>query len=43
VLTLPFSRPRNRRDVLEHPEYHHYRRRIIDFLEHHARQSASIQ
>ena len=43
VLTLPFARPRDRRDVLEHPEYHRYRRRIIDFLEHHARQSTGIQ
>ena len=43
VLALPFSRPRERREVLEHPEYHDYRQRIIDFLEHHARQSVSMQ
>ena len=36
VLAVPFSRPRDRRQVLEHPEYQRCRRHIIDFLEHHA-------
>ena len=37
ILSLPFSRPRERSAVLEHPEYLTYRHRIMDFLEHHAR------
>ncbi len=40
VITLPFPRPRERRSVLEHPEYYQYRQKVIDFLEHHAKQSA---
>jgi nitrate/nitrite transport system ATP-binding protein len=40
IITLPFSRPRNRHDVLEHREYYRYRQKVIDFLEHHAKQSA---
>jgi len=43
ILSLPFARPRRRHDVLEHPEYYAYRQRIVDFLENHAKQSASIQ
>lgn len=39
VLQIPFPRPRIRGAVLAHPEYHACRRRVIDFLEHHARQS----
>lgn len=39
ILTLPFSRPRNRYEVLEHPQYYRYRQMVIDFLENHARQS----
>jgi nitrate ABC transporter ATP-binding subunit len=39
VLTVPFPRPRVRAAVLGHPNYHLYRRRVIDFLEHHAQQS----
>jgi nitrate ABC transporter ATP-binding subunit len=37
-LTVPFARPRNRAAVLGDPRYHAYRRRVIDFLEHHAHQ-----
>ncbi|MBW3466945.1 ABC transporter ATP-binding protein [Arthrospiribacter ruber] len=33
-LFIPFKRPRNRRDVLEHPEYYDYRGYLIDFLNH---------
>lgn len=40
ILTLPFTRPRDRRDVLEHPDYRRVRQSIINFLENHARQSA---
>ena len=39
ILTLPFARPRDRRDVLEHPQYRRLRQSIIDFLENHAKQS----
>jgi nitrate ABC transporter ATP-binding subunit len=39
VLTVPFPRPRARAAVLGHPDYHACRRRVIDFLEHHAHQS----
>lgn len=39
ILALPFPRPRERKAVLEHPEFLSYRRRVIDFLEHHAHQS----
>ena len=38
-LDVPFARPRRRAAVLAHPEYHACRRRVIDFLEHHAHQS----
>jgi nitrate ABC transporter ATP-binding subunit len=41
TLSLPFPRPRERAAVLEHPEYLAYRRRVMDFLEHHALQSKS--
>jgi nitrate ABC transporter ATP-binding subunit len=39
ILSLPFPRPRGRAAVLEHPEYLTHRRRVMDFLEHHAHQS----
>jgi nitrate ABC transporter ATP-binding subunit len=42
IITLPFPRPRERREVLEHPEYYRYRQRVIDFLENHAKQSAVV-
>ena len=42
IVTLPFSRPRDRRDVLEHPEYYRHRQMVIDFLEHHAKQSTVV-
>jgi nitrate/nitrite transport system ATP-binding protein len=40
IVRLPFSRPRDRHEVLEHREYYAYRQNVIDFLENHARQSA---
>jgi ABC-type nitrate/sulfonate/bicarbonate transport system ATPase subunit len=43
VLTVPFARPRQRTDVLEHPAYYRYRSRVIDFLEHHAAESLTIR
>ncbi len=33
LLTLPFGRPRNRADVLEHPEYYNLRGSLVQFLE----------
>ena len=39
VLKVPFPRPRVRSSVLGHPEYQACRRRVIDFLDHHAHQS----
>ena len=43
IITLPFPRPRDRHEVLEHGEYYRYRQRVIDFLENYARQSAVRQ
>ena len=39
TLPVPFPRPRRRAAVLEHPMYQACRRRVLDFLDHHARQS----
>ena len=39
VLQVPFARPRRRAAVLAHPEYYACRRRVLDFLDHHAQQS----
>jgi nitrate/nitrite transport system ATP-binding protein len=39
ILPLPFARPRERREVLEHPQYRRLRQSIINFLENHAKQS----
>jgi nitrate/nitrite transport system ATP-binding protein len=41
IITVPFARPRDRHDVLEHHEYYGYRQRVIDFLENHAKQSTT--
>jgi nitrate ABC transporter ATP-binding subunit len=41
ILRVPFPRPRVRSSVLAHPEYQRCRRRVIDFLDHHAHQSRS--
>jgi nitrate/nitrite transport system ATP-binding protein len=40
IMSLPFGRPRDRREVLEHPDYRRLRQSIIHFLENHAKQSA---
>jgi len=39
ILQVPFPRPRRRAAVLAHPEYYACRRRVLDFLDHHAHQS----
>ena len=41
IMSLPFARPRDRREVLEHPEYRRLRQSIIDFLENHANSRGS--
>ena len=33
ILDNELPRPRNREDVVEHPQYYHYRERLISFLE----------
>ena len=33
ILTVPFERPRTRKDVLEHPDYYRLREKLIGFLE----------
>ena len=33
LLTLPFGRPKNRAEVLEHPEYYELRGSRVQFLE----------
>jgi len=39
ILDVPFARPRSRAAVLAHPDYYACRRRVLDFLDHHAHQS----
>ena len=39
TLAVPFPRPRRRAAVLAQPDYHACRRRVLDFLNHHARQA----
>lgn len=39
ILSVPFPRPRDRKSVLNHPDYYRVHRRVLDFLDHHARQS----
>ena len=36
ILPVPFPRPRNRQQVMEHPDYYHLREHLIGFLEDHA-------
>ena len=38
IYTVPFSRPRKRTEVLDHPDYYACRSYLIDFLENHAKQ-----
>ena len=41
ILTIPFTRPRDR-SIMKLPDYKQHRSHIIDFLEHHAKQSATV-
>ncbi len=34
ILEIPLERPRLRREVIEHPDYYHYRGHLIQFLDH---------
>jgi nitrate/nitrite transport system ATP-binding protein len=36
ILEVPFARPRNRKDVMEHPDYYKLRAHLITFLEERA-------
>src|SRR3954468_5706795 len=40
VLSVPFTRPRNRQAVMEHPEYYRLREHLISFLENHGTKKA---
>ena len=39
ILPINFPRPRNRKEVLEHPDYYNLRAHLIDFLENHHKKS----
>ncbi|MEO0472783.1 MAG: ABC transporter ATP-binding protein [Bacteroidota bacterium] len=34
ILEIEFERPRERKEILNHADYYHYRKHLIDFLEH---------
>lgn len=34
ILNIDFERPRERKEILNHKDYYHYRKHLIDFLEH---------
>jgi len=34
ILEIDFERPRERKEILNHPDYYQYRKHLIDFLEH---------
>ncbi len=34
ILEIEFERPRERKEILNHPDYYEYRKHLIDFLEH---------
>ena len=34
ILEIEFGRPRERKEILNHPDYYKYRKHLIDFLEH---------
>lgn len=36
ILDVPFDRPRDRKEILEHPDYYRYREHLIEFLEERA-------
>ncbi|MEI6714879.1 MAG: ABC transporter ATP-binding protein [Verrucomicrobiota bacterium] len=40
IVEVPFERPRNRMEVMEHPDYYRLRAHLIEFLEVHAHKKA---
>ncbi len=42
VLEVHFPRPRNRKDVMEHPDYYRLREHLIGFLEEHAHKKKAV-
>ncbi|MCS6960192.1 MAG: nitrate ABC transporter ATP-binding protein [Pseudanabaenaceae cyanobacterium SKYGB_i_bin29] len=42
ILRVPFPRPRNRHDVVNHPSYYTLRQQIVDFLHQQKRRSAPV-
>jgi nitrate ABC transporter ATP-binding subunit len=42
LLSIPFARPRNRHDVMGHPDYYHLREKLMGFLEEHEQGPASV-
>jgi ABC-type nitrate/sulfonate/bicarbonate transport system ATPase subunit len=40
ILEVPFERPRDRKAVMEHPDYYKYREHVITFLEERAHRSS---
>jgi hypothetical protein len=36
MMEVPFARPRDRRQTLDHPDYYRLREQLIEFLEQHA-------
>jgi nitrate/nitrite transport system ATP-binding protein len=43
VLTIPFPRPRIRKEVLEHPDYYPLREKLIGFLESQSEPRARVE
>jgi nitrate/nitrite transport system ATP-binding protein len=41
ILRIPFERPRDRKSLMEDPEYYRLREQLIDFLEHRAHERPS--
>lgn len=41
ILSVDFSRPRHRKDVMDHPQYYRYRGHLMDFLEGVEKKSSS--
>jgi len=42
ILEVPFARPRNRKDVMEHPDYYKLREYLITFLEERAHKKTHV-
>jgi ABC-type nitrate/sulfonate/bicarbonate transport system ATPase subunit len=42
-LEVPFARPRDRKEVMEHPDYYRLREHLIAFLEEHANREVTLE